>query len=122
MQCQLAQATGAPSVDALILPDIGPVAAVLTKPEAVDVGGHTVLEGEDQLVAGAVKGAQPAIVLYPHDQVFELGIDLLSGLKDFCHMPPIHADEMDRTSHTVTGEVVERRFEEVGELRPIHLA
>ena len=62
---------GASSVHAAILPDIGAVAAVLAELEAVDVRRRAVLEGEDQLMPGAIEGAHAAIVLDPDDQVLE---------------------------------------------------
>jgi hypothetical protein len=43
---------------AAILPDVRPVAAVLAEFEAVEMGGGPILEGEDQLMAGAIEGAR----------------------------------------------------------------
>ena len=61
MQRKLLEPASFSRVYAAILPDIRPVAAVLTEFEAVEVRGNPILEGKDQLMAGAVEGTHTLI-------------------------------------------------------------
>jgi len=81
---------------------------MLAQLEAVDVRGGAVLEGKHQLMTGAVERAHAAIVLGPHDQVLELGIDGFASFEHLAHVAPVHADEVDRAIRAVGNQVLER--------------
>ena len=63
MQTELVEAAGFQRIDATIFPDIGPVEAVLAELETVEVRGGSVLEGEDQLMAGPIEYPIPPLSL-----------------------------------------------------------
>ena len=69
MNGEFFHAAGLEGVDPTILPDIGAVAPMLAELETVDVRLGAVLEGENQFMTGAIKGAHAAIVFDPHNQV-----------------------------------------------------
>jgi hypothetical protein len=50
VHCEIVRAAGAESVHARIFPDIGPVAAVLTELEGIDMSGLAVFEDKAELV------------------------------------------------------------------------
>jgi hypothetical protein len=91
MHLELVHSTGLERVHAGIVPDIGAVSPVLTELEIVDVWCSPVLEGKDQLVLRAIEGPHAAIVLIPHTDVLQLGIDAARRGLEFIAVPPIRA-------------------------------
>ena len=67
-------------------------------------------------MAGAVEGAHAAVVLGPDDQVLELGVDLVARRQHLGHVPPVHADEVDRAVDAHLDEAIEGGAQELGEL------
>src|SRR5262249_891992 len=88
----------------------------------VDVRLRANLEGEDQFVPGTIESSHPAIILDPDDQVLQLRIDAFCCLQDLGHMPPVHADEMDRSIDAVGGEVAKSRSKKGDKLLGAHFA
>src|SRR5438105_7958119 len=62
-------------VQAWVMPHVGAVAAMLTQFDVIPVRRPAVLEHEDQLVLAPVERPHAGIVLDPHAQVLEFGID-----------------------------------------------
>lgn len=100
MQRQLIEPAGAQRVHAAILPDIGAVAPMPAKLEAVDMRRGPLLERKDQLMAGTVESPHPAFFLHPDDQVLGdriflvqladaplIDMDLLYWSRHFRNMP-----------------------------------
>src|SRR5690348_2769290 len=79
MQCQFVKPSGFDRVDTAVLPDIGAVASVLTELKMIVVRGCAALEGKYQFVSRSVECTHPAIVLCPHDQILEFGVDAASS-------------------------------------------
>ncbi len=105
-----------------VVPDIGPVAAVLTELEIVDMRRRADLEHEHQLVLGAIERSHPGVGLVPDAKVLDLEVDLATGAHELPQMPPVHADEVDSAIGTMGRQVSERLLEEGGELGLRHLA
>jgi hypothetical protein len=80
------------------------------------VGRGALLEHEDQLVARAIEGSHAAVGLGPDDQILELVIDPAAGGHQLTHMPPVHADEVDRAIAAGVGHVAKHLGQEPGEL------
>ena len=59
-----------------IHPHVGAIAAVLAEQDIVAVRRATVLVNEDEFVAAAIEGAHAGVVLDPHAEVLELGVNL----------------------------------------------
>ena len=57
--------------------------------------GITILEYEDEFMLAAVKRTKPAAILNPNADILELCVDLFPRGKQFLHVPPVNADEMD---------------------------
>ncbi len=92
-----------------------------TQLDIVPVRGPAILEDEDQLVLAPVQGAHPGIVLDPHTQILELGIDLQSGSQQLMLVSPIHAHVMQRPGGTVLNQQFQGGRQEPDELRLGHL-
>lgn len=122
MQLQLVHPSRLQRVDPTILPDIGPVATMLAQFERIDVRCGPFLPGKDQFVAGAVEGAHAAIVLGPDDEVLQFVVDGMSSRKYLAHVPPVHAEEVDRAIKAMVSHVPEAVVQEGDELISGHLA
>ena len=75
-----------------------------------------VLEHEDKLVLAAVQRTHARVVLRPDTDVLELGIGLLAGLEELAQVPPVHADEVQRSVTAVTSQVAAHPSQKRGEL------
>ena len=85
------------------------------------MGCGTTLPDEHQLVLGPIERAHAGIVLVPDAEVLELAIDGLAGLEHLGHVPPVHADLMDRAVDAVGHQRPEDRRQEGRKLHPAHL-
>ena len=73
-------------------------------------------------MTGAIEGPHAAIVLGPYDEVLELGVVGGAGLQHLAHVPPVHADEVDRAVRAVRSEIGKGRRQKDCELIARHLA
>src|SRR5437764_8745789 len=71
---------------------------------------------------GAVESTHARVGLVPDAEVLELAVDLPAGGKHLPHVPPVHADLMDRTINGILGEALKHRLQECRELDLAHLA
>jgi hypothetical protein len=81
-----------------------------------------VFEHQHQLVLTAVEGTHSGIVLDPHADVFELGIDPRAGGEQLAKVPPVHADEVNGAIAAVAGRKAAGCGQEARELSFVHLA
>src|SRR2546423_7677533 len=121
MHCQLFQSSRAHRVDASIVPDICPIATMLTELKIVDVCCAPGLPHEHQFMLGAVERAYTGVGLVPDTEVLELA-ELAAGGEHLPHVAPVHADLVDRAVNGVLGEPIKYRFQEGRELDLAHLA
>src|SRR5438094_4745934 len=121
MHRQLSRPSGAQRADAGIVPDICPIAPMLAELKIVDVRGSG-LPHEHQLMLRAIERAHAGIALVPDTEVLELAVDLAAGGEHLPHMPPIHADLMDRAINGVLRETLKHRFQKCDEFGLVHLA
>src|SRR5260370_38459764 len=122
MHRQFFQPSGAQRADAGIVPHVRAIATVLAELEIIDVRGGPGLPYEHQLMLRAVERAHAGIGLVPDTEVLELAVDLAAGGEHLPHMPPTHADLMDRAIDGVLGEVIKNRLQECREFGLVHLA
>src|SRR5260221_12296107 len=111
MHSQLFQPSRAQRADAGIVPDIRAIAPMLAELEIIDVRGGPGLPYEHQLMLRAVERAHAGIGLVPDTEVLELAVDLAAGDEHLPHVPPAHADLMDRAVDGVLGETPKHRFQ-----------
>src|SRR6202047_3914674 len=118
MQCQkVAFYPGAAErVDPGVIPHIAAVATVAAELDMVLMRVPAMLEQEHELVLAAVERAHAGIVLGPDAQVLQFGIGALAGGEQLRHVPPIHADEVERPVETEPGEEPESARQDLGEL------
>ena len=81
---------------------------MLTQLESIEVRCIALFEGKDQLMAGSIEGAHAAIVFDPDYEVLEFIIDVVAGIYDILHMPPVHKDVVDGTNMAVCRHIGER--------------
>jgi hypothetical protein len=122
MHGEFVKAAVTEGIDARILPDIGPVAAVLTEFKRVGMGGFTLLEHEHQFMPGAIERPHAGIVLDPHDQVLLDQALLAARAGQLELMPPVHKDEQDRSISGIGLCMAKKRRQERGKFGLRHLA
>src|SRR5438552_3080838 len=71
---------------------------------------------------GTVERPHAGIGLVPDAQVLEFAVDLAACCEHFGHVPPIHADLVDRAIDTVGGQESEYRLKEGHELSFAHFS
>ncbi len=98
----------AESCHAGIGPDIAAIAAEAPELYIVDVRRVAVLKHEHEFVLRTVETPHSGIGLGPDTKIFELSVGIAGGIEHFAHMPPIHADEVDRAISTGAAKVFER--------------
>lgn len=81
---------------AAALAHVRAIPAMLAQLDIVDMRRHPDLEHEHQLMLRAIETAHAAIGLCPDAKVLEFGIAVARSGQDLAHMPPVHADEVDR--------------------------
>ena len=94
----------------------------MAKFDIVDMGLGAVFIDKDQLMLGAVEAAHAGICLGPDAQVLELGIGTGRGFQDLAHMPPVHADKVDRAIGTECLQLAKCLSQKVYELGSGHFA
>ena len=109
------------AINTAVVPHVGPVSAVDTEVDVVDVGRETAFKHENELVLGAIKRAHTRVGLAPHTDVFKFRVDGVAGGKDFLAMPPIHAKVVKRTVQGVGRQVFHRIGQKRCELIGGHL-
>ena len=122
MHRQLFQASRAQGVDAGVIPDVRAIAPMLAQLEIIDVPSAAVLPHEDQFVLAAIEAAHASVGLVPNTEVLELAVDRAAGGEHLPHVPPIHADLMDRPINGVPGKVTRHRLQKCREFGLAHLA
>src|SRR5271166_986363 len=81
-----------------------------------------VLEHEHQLVLRPIERAHAAIVFVPDAERLQFGVCTAAGGEQLETMPPIHADEVNRSVGAVPDQAPENLFQERGELSLGHFA
>src|SRR5258708_8398547 len=122
MHRQLGPSSGTQRADAGIVPDIRAIAPMLAEPKIVGVRCGPGLPHEHQFMLRAIERAHAGIALVPDTEVLELAVDLAAGGQHLPHVPPIHADLMDRAVDGVLGEALKHRLQEIREFGLAHLA
>src|SRR5260370_28102923 len=122
MQDELLVALDAESVHATVLPDVRPISPILAELKTIDVRRAAGLERKDQLMAGAVEGAHPTVILDPHTEVLQFRVGTGSGGQYLAQVAPIHADEMDRALDAEGRKQAERRLQKLHKLGGRHFA
>ena len=122
MHGEFVHPSGAEAADAGVVPDIGPIASGLNETEVVGVRFASDLEGEDQLVLGAIEGPHAAIGLVPDAEVLHFRKDVFARVEEFPHVAPVHADEGDGAVFGCRCGLGEGLLEERRELAPRHLS
>src|SRR5260221_548667 len=99
VQYELLVALDPESVHPTVLPNVCPISPMLAELKTIDVRRAAGLERKDQLMAGAVEGAHPTLVLDPHTKVLHFRVGTGSPGQYLAQGAPIHADEIDRALH-----------------------
>src|SRR5207253_224527 len=105
-----------------VVPVLCPVAAMLAELKIIDVRRGPTLPHEHQLMLRAIERAHAGIGLVPDTEVLELAIDLAPGGEHLPHVPPVHADLMNRSVDGILGEALKHRLQEIREFGLAHLA
>src|SRR5258708_2056096 len=95
---------------------------MLAELKTIDVRRAAGLERKDQLMAGAVEGAHPTVILDPHTEVLQFRVGAGSGGKYLAQVAPIHADEMDRALEAEGRQQAERRLQKLRKPAGRHFA
>ncbi len=98
------------------------MATVLAELNIVAVSSASGLKNKYQLMLTSIKTSHSAVVFYPDTNVFQFGIDFISGLHHFAGVTPIHAYEIDRTGLAKSLELKTNPRQEVRKIRATHLA
>src|SRR6476661_7510543 len=77
-----------------IVPDVGSITTVLAELDHVEMRCGPGLVDKHELVLGAVERAHPPVILVPDTDILEFGVDPACCVDDLCHVPPVHADEV----------------------------
>src|SRR5712671_4778802 len=109
-------------VRARVLPDIGPVAAMLAQFDVVAVPRPAVFEDVNQLVLAPVQRSHAGIVFDPDAQIFEFGINPQCRGQQLMLVAPIHADVMERSRGAVPDRELKRGGKKSGKLSRGHLS